>query len=352
MVLVMPNIVVFSDLHLHNWQYGATIINGVNSRLQQQVEVVESIVSYCLERDIREVIFCGDLYHTSTITAEVSQAAYKAFKGFKKNNINLYMLVGNHDQSNRLGSIHALSWFKEIGQLIHNNAIATIAGLNSHFLAYTNDEEVLKSHLSGIKERSLCFFHQGVGGVEVNSKGFTLNEILNPTMLPSSCILGFSGHYHSFKQVSDNLIIPGSTMQLNFGDEGETRGWLDIEIDKDQITNITLIESNASKFITLAEDKIEESELQGHFIRIMSNGKFSPDEISDTILHKYKAASVEIKPIYKEYSLTKTEVATVASLNDVVYSFANSKERAGVISLHDKDIGEQLLKEIYEIPSV
>ena len=365
----MKHFVVFSDLHLHPWTYGSQIINGRNSRLEQQKEVVKSIASYCKERDIREVVFTGDLFHTSTVSAETSQAAYDSFSTFKENKIDLSILVGNHDQSSRTGGSHSLSFFNEFGHVFDVGGHATealrggfhkrIAGIPARFFPYTDDAEILKAYLATVnKVRCFIFMHQGVGGVEVNSKGFTLNEILTPAMVPSNCVMAFSGHYHSFKPVSSNLIIPGSTVQLNWGDEGEARGWLDVAVDGDQVTEINFIESQASKFITLHEDDFDgqatESvlpNLYGNHVRVVTTGSYSPQEIVRMVVEDFEAASCEVKPIYKENQIHRTQVA-VASLNEVVYSFANSKEKAGIISSYDKAIGEQLLKGSYQVPQI
>ena len=367
----MKRFVVFSDLHLHPWAYGSQVINGKNSRLEQQKEVVKSIATYCKERDIHEVVFTGDLFHTSTVGAETNQAAYEAFSAFKENGIDLSLLVGNHDQSSRTGGSHALSFFREFGHVfdvgrhtaeaLHTGPHRRIAGVPAYFFPYTDDETVLKAYLASCGGGPyFLFLHQGVGGVEVNSKGFTLNEILTPAMVPSNCAMAFSGHYHTFKPVASNLIIPGSTVQLNWGDEGEPRGWLDVSVDQGQVQEITFIESQASKFITINEDDFDGQandtplpNLHGNFVRVISEGAHSPEEISHMVLDGFGAVSCEVKPgVRQNVSIEKTKNVTVASLNEVVYSFASSREKAGIISAHDKAVGEQLLKGIYQIPQV
>lgn len=364
----MKRFVVFSDLHLHPWAYGSKVINGKNSRLEQQKEVVKSIAQYCKERGIREVVFTGDLFHTSTVAAETTQAAYEAFSQFKENRIDLSMLVGNHDQSSRSGGSHALSFFRELGNVFdvgdasaRDGDSRTITGLPAYFFPYTDDSEVLKAYLASCGDRPhFLFLHQGVGGVEINAKGFTLNEILTPAMVPASCIMAFTGHYHTCKSVASNLIIPGSTVQLNWGDEGEARGWLDVAVNNDQVQEITFVESQASKFITIHEDDFDVQatnkdlpNLHGNFVRVISAGAHSPEEISGLLTGSFGAAAVEIRPaVRQESNPDKTKNVTVASLNEVVYSFARTREKAGLISAYDKEIGEQLLKGTYHLPQV
>ena len=367
----MKRFVVFSDLHLHPWAYGSQVINGKNSRLEQQKEVVKSIAQYCKERDIPEVVFTGDLFHTSTVGAETNQAAYEAFNSFKEHGIDLSLLVGNHDQSSRSGGSHALSFFREFGNVfdvgrhaseaVHSGPHRLIAGTPAYFFPYTDDEATLKGYLRSCGgDPYFLFLHQGVGGVEVNAKGFTLNEILTPAMVPSVCAMAFSGHYHTFKPVSSNLIIPGSTVQLNWGDEGEPRGWLDVSVEHGQVQEINFIESQASKFITIHEDDLDTHtketplpNLHGNFVRVITEGAYSPEELSKLLLEGFGSVSCEVKPAVRQNaSIEKAKNITVASLNEVVYSFANSREKAGIISAYDKEVGEQLLKGSYQVPQI
>ena len=367
----MKRFVVFSDLHLHPWAYGSQVINGKNSRLEQQKEVVKSIARYCKERDIPEVVFTGDLFHTSTVSAETNQAAYEAFSSFKENGIDLSLLVGNHDQSSRTGGFHSLSFFRELGHVfdvgghaaeaLHAGFHRTIADTPAYFFPYTDDEAVLKAYLASCGGGPyFLFLHQGVGGVEVNAKGFTLNEILTPAMVPNHCTMAFSGHYHTFKPVASNLIIPGSTVQLNWGDAGESRGWLDVSVDAGRVHEITFVESQASRFISLHEDDFDAQateralpNLYGNHVRVVTTGAYSPEELSKMVLESFGAVSCEIKPeVRRDHGIEKAKNLSVASLNEVVYSFANSREKAGVISSYDKEVGEQLLKGNYQVPQV
>lgn len=353
----MKRFCVFSDLHLHTWQYGSNLVNGKNSRLQGQVQVVKDLVKYCTEKDISQCVFNGDLFHTSTVSAEVSQAAYEAFSEFKRNKIDLTILAGNHDQSSADGTTHALSFFREHGRLVSVGdeticeSTTRLADIPALYLPYTSSRAQLERWLTGFREGFL-FLHQGVGGVEVNSKGFTLNEILTPEMIPASCAMAFTGHYHSNKLVSSNLIIPGSTMQHNWGDQGEVRGWLDVAVDGEVVHDIQLVPSNSSKFITVDESVIggpDSPNMLYNFVRVISNGNYSPEEITEICLEN-GADSVEIKRT--ETKASRVDTTSIPSFNEMVLAYATAKEHAGVINAYDKDIGEALLRQNYQLPSI
>lgn len=357
----MNRFVVFSDLHLHQWSYGSTLINGRNSRLEGQVQVVKDIIKYCKERDIRQAFFCGDLFHTSTVTAEVSQAAYEAFKGFEENKITLSILVGNHDQADSVGTMHALSGFKYSKYIrvcdgaVHDGPVQRFERMcDAYLYPFTNSKERLEAWLSRVSG-GLLFLHQGVGGVEVNSKGFTLNEILTPDMIPDSVIMAFTGHYHSHKVVSKNLTIPGSTTQLNWGDEGEVRGWLDVAIDGGSIHDMQLVPANAPKFVTITEAELNTPQgcpnLFDNFVRVESHGDYSPEDLK-AAAEELGAFSVEVKRVTSPNKIIRVAGTSVKSFNEIVLSYAIAQEDAGNISSYDKDVGEMLLKGSYHPPQV
>ncbi|HKZ42379.1 MAG TPA: metallophosphoesterase [Candidatus Hodarchaeales archaeon] len=352
--------IVFSDLHIHEWSYGSKIISGYNSRLIGQVDAVLQLVRYAKEHDVQDVFFSGDFFHTSTVTAEVSQAATDIGLAFKKNNLNLYVIDGNHDQANKDGSKNALYLFKgwDGGIEYHGHIDEPIVlprakDIEMYFSSFTHDKEVLKSRLKKITPRSLVFLHQGVGGVEINSKGFTLNEILTPDMVPE-CLQTFTGHYHSHKHVTDRLTIPGSLIQLNWGDTGECRGWLHCQVDGDYI-RMDQIKSKASKFVQIhSPAELPNDQIVGNFIRLVTEDH-NPSFIEDAAreLSKAGAESVEVKTVIQlDKSVQQVETKQFNSLNEIIYAYAYEKERAGVITEYDRLVGEQLLKDNYQVPTI
>ena len=71
-------VLIFSDLHLHNWPYGSTLVDGMNSRLKAQADVLDVIADASVDAD--HVVFCGDLFHThGKMDASVMRVAYEGF---------------------------------------------------------------------------------------------------------------------------------------------------------------------------------------------------------------------------------------------------------------------------------
>lgn len=283
--------VVFSDLHLHAWAYGSRVIDGRNSRLLDQKKVLLQLAEYVQENDIKEVLFPGDFFHAPKVTAEVMMVAHEALAELRRH-ATLYWLVGNHDMASRSGDIHALSFLSNYGTVIDREFIEDFGDTHICGLPYTEDKDRLTAFLKNVPSQSTVLLHQGVSGIELNSKGFTLNELLTPDMIPDRVSMAFAGHYHSHKKVKNNLYIPGSPMQLNWGDKHEVRGWLDVDLSTNEVKHI---QSNTPKFIEIKLDDMgpfdSPQDIAGNFIKIVSSQAVDSKDVKDLFL---PAASIEI----------------------------------------------------------
>jgi DNA repair exonuclease SbcCD nuclease subunit len=351
-------LVVFSDIHLHEWSYGSRLIKGRNSRLESQVNVLWQIADYCRSEGITEAVVTGDVYHSSVVTAAVSEASYRGFSRFKDAGVSLTIIPGNHDQSTRLGELDSLSWFSEIAKVCHadgdrDNAVFSIHGVPACGIPFTHDREELRRRIDQVDhETRFLFLHQGVSGVEINAKGFTLNEALSPDMIPSWIVLAAAGHYHSAKRVTTNLWIPGSMTQLNWGDKDEFRGWLDVNYDP-QTNEVSVIhlEAKAPKFVQIDRPD-EQAPIAGNFVRLVTADAM-PTFAQDAIEHLMSlgAESVEVKNVVQsDKFVSNIQASAFTSLNEIIYAFAHERERQGEIDADCVKIGEDLLKGSYQVP--
>jgi DNA repair exonuclease SbcCD nuclease subunit len=299
-------ILVFSDLHLNEWKFGATILpNGLNSRLQDQLDVLKEIKDFCVKERIREVIFCGDLFHThSKLSTTVLSCAAKALEDFRytfrNDNGGVHFLVGNHDIADKAGKYHGLEWLKSLGhcevydepkhhpEWYHD-------GLAASFLPFTDDRAVVEQFLKDVPENALVFMHQGVTGVPMGS-GWVLNEILSANMIPDRVMHCFTGHYHAHTRVSDKLTIVGSTTHQNWNDVGNLSGWVVFDTETREFTHY---ESKAPKFrildfggiVAVPDNEWLFDHCNNNFIKVRNFNGY-PDEL-DVAVKKAGARSVQ-----------------------------------------------------------
>ena len=200
----MSKSLIFSDLHLNTFAYGAHVTEeGFNSRLWQQWLAIEEMINDAEDQGCKFAYFCGDLTHThGQVQTQVQVIATRLFKELRNRGIKIRAIPGNHDMYDRRGTIHSLSFLadEEISGSWVDEDQRVLA------LPYTTDEGVLKRFLSkaaGGGESTLLLLHQGVSGLALAS-GFVLDERLTPDMIPDNC-RAFAGHYHQHAAVRPNL---------------------------------------------------------------------------------------------------------------------------------------------------
>ena len=248
-------ILIFSDLHLHNWSYGSTVVNGMNSRLMAQADVLNQIADAATQVDY--IVFCGDLFHThGKLDADVLKVAYDGFLAIAaKSSCDIDVLVGNHDTNRKDLGVHSLHWLNSLAITPDEPRIRVVSepdythltrwnspDLKLSILPYTEDKYTIKQFFKNAE--GICFMHQGVANVPMGS-GFLIDEILTKEMIPDRVQHVFTGHYHQHNRVSDKLTVIGSTMQHTWNDVGDKRGWLIYDTDSGEITQH---ESKAPQF--------------------------------------------------------------------------------------------------------
>lgn len=288
--------IIYSDLHLHTWSYGATVTSaGYNSRLYAQYEALEEMAEYAKENDIKYVYFTGDLFHTpGKIPTQALQLAHKAFLYMLDLGLFMRFLVGNHDMENRTGTIHALNWLNEFGMIIdstkpqkwHEDGIAISA------LGYTEDAEQITRTLATAGDDSMVLLHQGVDGHALGS-GYVLNDVLTPDMIGPNIRHCFTGHYHRNDFVTKNLTIVGAMTPLTWSDLNESKGFLVWDDETNKVTQC--VSEIPPKFVVITADLVKSYDtpnLQNAFVRVVGKPEMSIKEARD-ILEELGAIKVE-----------------------------------------------------------
>jgi DNA repair exonuclease SbcCD nuclease subunit len=334
---------VFSDTHLHNWQYGANYSNGWNSRLRAQAYVLGQMVDYCFNNHIEDVFFCGDLFHThGKVDAACLQVASTLFSKLDSFGIRSVTLVGNHDIADKAGVINSLAWLRGYKfNILVDEPYIYPGKFKFVALSYTENKETLQKFLSDVPPDHFVFMHQGVSGVPVGSDFVIPNEILTPDMIPSHVKHAFTGHYHTHKKVSDKLTIVGAPMQHTWADCGEDRGWLVVDSETGEYERVL---SKAPRFVKTGPFEINEG-IEGNYIRVEYFVEPSDQEDSRKRLLQKGALSVE-------FSYSNPEAPRIRSiqsdgdfnLNTVIDKFQKTR---GLDAKAIK-IGEQLRQGTYE----
>lgn len=341
---------VFSDLHLNLWKYGATQMEGMNSRLQHQAAFVRHLFRYAEEKSVDYILFCGDWFHThGIVSTEVLYISSQIMEN-KPPNIPMIMLVGNHDVSTKDCIIHSMGHMADRNTCIVDKPMVITSENGPDIWAhpYTEDERGLTGFLGGAEPGSLVLLHQGVRGVPVTAKGFTLNETLKPEMVPDHVLYAFSGHYHTYCRVNDSLYIPGAPMQYTWTDKEQVRGWLDVTIEGTTSEVSVVPYEGAPKFVEIKADELQPraGELHGNFVRIIAPaGTTAIQGLRDTA-GAGGALSVEVRVESEEDVRVAVDTDKFSTPDEVFDQYVKIKE----ISPEYVTVGTQIIEGKYRAP--
>lgn len=348
--------IVFSDLHLHNWPYGAVGSAGINSRLAYQQESMMEMETYALDHGIKHFAFCGDFFHThQTIHAGPLRVAHTMMERWKRNGFEGIFLVGNHDMGDGIGYLHSLDFLKSYGHTVvdwkdywqGNN----YWGHEFHCLPYIphdeESEDMIFNFFGDISNGGIVLLHQGVKNVSVNSKGFVIrDETFDSTLIPNHVFHVFTGHYHSHKHVTNKLTIVGSPMQHTWADSGEERGFLHVTVNPKTIRHIPLRRSPTFNRVdmcgTAKWGELGKYEFVNKFLRVKNfSDDANLDELRNTA-YNHGALSVEFE--IPTIETKKVSVDSNWDLHSLVEDFieANSMDKKFA------DVGRALMVNDYQ----
>lgn len=201
--------IIFSDLHL-NEKTADIVFKEVFPGLKQAVLNDKDNLLVCL----------GDFYHLRyKIDVEIQNNVFDYFNDLKMNNIDVILLVGNHDQINEKGD-HALKPFSELSNVtvIENPCIY----MNYIWLPYRKDKQILIDFLNLAPNSDVVFIHHGIQGFE-KSNSIIDSDGINYSFHNFNNVI--CGHYHKRQNIG-NVYYVGSPYQINAGEANQEKGYM------------------------------------------------------------------------------------------------------------------------------
>jgi len=213
-----------TDTHFGNKSFNKTVFESMMLFFEEQ------FFPWCLKNNIKNVIHCGDLVHNRNIIDLWinQQIKNRFFKFFNDNNINLHILVGNHDLYYKSSM--------EINYLIEN----TREFNNIH--VYNEQEKIQIGKYTFLmvpwvintqefkfkKSADICCGHFETIGFKMTANtyaddGFQIGDF-------EKFKLTFSGHFH-IKSTKKNVYYLGTQYPITWNDYGETKGFYTLADD-------------------------------------------------------------------------------------------------------------------------
>jgi exonuclease SbcD len=280
---VRLKILHFADLHLGVETYGRLDpATGLSSRLLDFLKALDQVVDYALENKVDLLLFCGDAYRSREPTQTQQREFAKRINRLSTSGIPIFLLVGNHDLPNAIGRATTTEIFDtlavknvyvsnrpEVYCIPTRSGIIQIVSLpwlrrsalltreETKNLTFDQINQRLEQALSSViiakakeldpKLPAILAAHVWVSGAKVGSERSMVIGQEHALLLSNVAHLAFDyialGHIHKHQVLSNNppVVYPGSLERLDFGEEGDDKGFYLVEIDPNRETGKRLI---------------------------------------------------------------------------------------------------------------
>jgi DNA repair exonuclease SbcCD nuclease subunit len=267
--------------------------SGINSRLQDSLNILEQIYQICKDENVDCVLCGGDIFHIrAIINISTFNLVYEAIAKIKTVVDDFVLLVGNHDQANKIGTIHAAYTFQAIVTVVDTPGWVHIDDKMSVLcIPFTEEKDKITTAIQEnvnepTKGSKVLLGHFGVSGARPGSDFVLVTSDL-PT-LPELMYTHFSqvflGHYHEPQELLPNVRYIGATHQHNWGDINQKRGVLLWDTDDRKYKQPTLYPLKAPQFIKIKPG--EHLRSKGDFVRVVFDKLLDTDQW-ETMKEKY-----------------------------------------------------------------
>ncbi|MBI2765305.1 MAG: exonuclease SbcCD subunit D [Chloroflexi bacterium] len=278
-------IIHFADLHIGVDTYGRLVPDrGWSTRMQDFLDAFDHLVAFALAEGVDAVIFAGDAYKAREPSQTHQREFARRIRQLSSAGIPTFLLVGNHDLPNAEGRAHALEIYRTLDVpdvTVGDNAWFGVHGMRprvlqtrsgplqvaylpwpqvSRFLAnnpqhatLTIDqvEKLVEEEMTEAMAKQADLIDPGVPAILTSH--VSVNDWLNPfdpgseswmtvgsapTLMKSAIPDGrfdyiALGHHHNNRDLG--LQTPcwysGSMQPVDFGEEGQTKGFMVFDID-------------------------------------------------------------------------------------------------------------------------
>ena len=274
--------------------------------------------NFCIENDINEIIWTGDIFDTNqAIDSFILQYVVELFK-IKFGAMRHYVILGNHCLYNKDSlKVSALSCIEHLPNVnvYRKPTKVNLLGHNFLFVPYLVSS-IYSKFSDNIKKlgslNEIIVGHFNIIGAKMEN-GFPSQFGLNMNDLLNNVKLVISGHYHNVSQYirgPNKIQYVGSPYQLTFGDSRQNRGHWTL----DDNLNLEFFENKSSyTFLKIQSEEIDNySNLSDSFVICEY-----PASISEEDLFTLNKKIEKLNPIsYKAEPRNLENIEELASEND------------------------------------
>jgi len=314
-------ILIVSDLHADNYSRFARVTeDGINCRLQDCLNSIKQLAELARQTDAECLFFLGDLFNSrTTISIDVYYLVFQEIERLSKN-IDIYLLVGNHDQFLRKGDIYSTYPFSSICQVIGEPTVLDLDGSKFVCLPYQEDHKELSKFIEKNKGDYL-FAHLGLNGAKVGPTEYKVKETLNPEDLkPEEFRWVILGHYHKFQRLGDNIVYVGSMLQHSFGERGEEKFALVLDTKTDKLQKVQL---DGPQFLQITKNELD-NRVNGNYVKIICKGKEREEVLRK--LSKLKPRGWVVETEVETKFEKRIDVSPTMSVSEMIEKYVESRQ--------------------------
>ena len=366
-----------ADIHIGMENYGRTdSATGLNTRLIDYLERFDEALQIGLEQQVDLVLIAGDIYKNRSPNPTHQREFARRLRTVLRENIPVFMLVGNHDVSTAAGKAHSVEIFDTlavegvtIASKMQLHAIETRAGalqiaavpwINRHAILtkddYRNlpfaelDAELLRrvgAWLDSLPQRidpqlpAVIAFHGSISSAAYGSERSVMlghDLVIPPSFLAQEGVQYVAlGHIHRHQAFGTHppLVYPGSLERIDFSEEKEEKGVVIVEIDKlDEPATWRFVPVHPRPFRTV---KVNVAEVADPMEQIHS--AINKRDLSGAVVRIIISALNEQRVLIDEVAirrwLEEQDVATIASVHIDVERSQRSRYAAVADEFHD-----------------
>ncbi len=265
----------FADLHIGVETYARDPGTGISSRMQDILDALDKMVDYALSCEVDLVLFCGDAYKSREPSQTQQREFARRINRLSDAGIPVFLLIGNHDLPNAVGKATSTEIFStlavknvyvsnrpEVLPIPTRHGVVQVASLpwvrrgallSRDDTKGLNIEQInrrLEQSLTGIIETlaekidkklpAVLAAHIWVGlpnrkTREGTEKAMTLGQehslLVSSVANPAFDYVAL-GHIHVSQVLYEKppVVYAGSLVKLDFGDEGDDKGFYEIDI--------------------------------------------------------------------------------------------------------------------------
>ena len=208
----------------------------IYNRSSEQLNNFRQMAEYCYDNNIFKIIVAGDVFHTSKPSSQDLVLFFLMVEIADRYDIELIIINGNHDISiseDILSAIHTAN-LKNV-KIIGYTRAEQYDNINFIFIPFSKGIDY-KLEINDCLEKNKDFFnipviHDEYKGAVTGSEQFVMRGGVNFIDDIPKVDLVIAGHIHKQQLIrgKSDVLYSGSLTTINFGEEKDTKGFIEID---------------------------------------------------------------------------------------------------------------------------